>query len=223
MTRVVNVRSRNRREIEVVTLCIGPVHLIQALSNLRDAKDVARFQLKHRAKFIGGKDTIVPEADLASAVLGACVNVECDDELMSAPLVGQLFGGGLNCCLEISVVLKAQESYPFRERTRPLGAFVRLCFKVAGAFSQVHGGKLSVTSEPDIGETASGCRLSDDGSCSQQKQRAEQDIRSHAQNCNAVFGLPSHDWRNHAIALKTLNERNRDVSPFIAVLRQLRT
>src|ERR1700737_2532770 len=41
MTRVVDARFRSRREIEVVTLCIGPVHLIQPLSNLRDAKDVA--------------------------------------------------------------------------------------------------------------------------------------------------------------------------------------
>jgi hypothetical protein len=39
MTRVVDARFRNRREIEVVTLCIGPVHLIQPLSILRDAKD----------------------------------------------------------------------------------------------------------------------------------------------------------------------------------------
>ena len=60
MTRVIN-----RREIEVVKLRIGHVHLIQPFSNLRDAKDFARRQLKHRAKFIGGKDPIVLEADLA--------------------------------------------------------------------------------------------------------------------------------------------------------------
>jgi hypothetical protein len=41
MTRVVDAYFRKHREIEVVALCIGPVHLIQPLSNLHDAKDVA--------------------------------------------------------------------------------------------------------------------------------------------------------------------------------------
>ena len=41
MTRVVDAYFRHHREIEIVALCIGPVHLIQPLSNLHDAKDVA--------------------------------------------------------------------------------------------------------------------------------------------------------------------------------------
>ena len=87
MKRVVDTRVGNRREVEVATPYVGVVHLIQPLPDLRDAKDVAGRQLEHRAKFLGRKDSIVPEADLPSAILRPCVDVECDDELMCLLLV----------------------------------------------------------------------------------------------------------------------------------------
>jgi hypothetical protein len=88
MERLVDGRVRNRGEIRVVTLHIGAVHLIKALADYRDAKDVARGQLKHRSKVLCGKDMIVPEGDWASAILRPGVDVECHDELMGPMLVG---------------------------------------------------------------------------------------------------------------------------------------
>ena len=84
---VVNGRVWNRDEIQVSSLYIGTVHLIEPLPDLRWVEDVAGRHFEHRAKLLGRKNVIIPEAYLTSAILRSCKDVECDNELMGSMLV----------------------------------------------------------------------------------------------------------------------------------------
>ena len=89
--RVIDGCVWNRREIQVAMLeCT--VYLIKTLSKFRDPEDVTGGQLRHRAQFLLGKDSIVPETDLPHPILRPGVDGERDHKLMCSMLIVQLLG-----------------------------------------------------------------------------------------------------------------------------------
>jgi hypothetical protein len=187
---VVNGRVWNRGEIEVSSLYIGAVHLIEPLPDLRWTEDVAGRHLEHRAKLLDRKNVIIAEAYLTSAILRSRKDVECDNELMGSMLVWQLSARWLNHRLKITIVLQALESYAFRDVTQPFRPLVQSRLKISSTFPQVHGFRLRVTPKPDIHEMDSGCGLTNARGRSQPEHRTQQDAPNHAQNCSADW-LPS--------------------------------
>ncbi|HWO28845.1 MAG TPA: hypothetical protein VNO32_08605, partial [Candidatus Acidoferrum sp.] len=146
--------------------------------------------LEHRAKLLGRKNVIIPEAYLTSAILRSCKHVERDNELMGSMLVWQLHARWLNRRLKITIVLQALESYAFCDATQPLRPLVQPRLKISSTFPQVYGVEPRVTPKPDIHEMDSGCGLPNAGGCYEPDYRAQQDTLDHAQKCSADW-LPS--------------------------------
>ena len=187
---IVNGRIWNRGEIQVATLYIGAVHLIEPLPDLRGVEDVAGRHLEHRAKLLFRKNVIVPEAYLTSAILRSCKDVECDNELMCSMLVWQLPARWLKHRLKITIVLQALESYTVRDVTQPFRPLVQSRLKISSTFPQVHTFQMRVTPKPDINQMDSGCGLTNAVDRSQPEHRTQQDAPNHAENCSAEC-LPS--------------------------------